>query len=103
MPIYEYSCVCGNKAEKFVHKIRPCSHITCPKCGRRMDKIFSRVNATTKGYPHLSSSLGINISQIAEAKRIWPDAEFDRKGNFIVTSRSSKLKMARRRNLVELD
>ncbi len=103
MPIYEYKCECGNITEKFIHKVRPCSHITCSKCGLKMNKIFSRVNATMSGYPHISSALGVNISQIPEAKRVWPDAQFDNKGNFIVHSRSEKLKMAKRRGLVELD
>jgi len=47
MPIYEFSCECGNEREDLVSV--GTEHIKCKECGKDMKKIISRSNFILKG------------------------------------------------------
>jgi putative FmdB family regulatory protein len=47
MPIYEFSCECGNEKEDLVSV--GTEHIKCEGCGKDMKKIISRSSFILKG------------------------------------------------------
>jgi putative FmdB family regulatory protein len=105
MPIFEYKCKsCGMIFEEIDHRYRPKKWVRC-KCGGRMNRVYSRVNTDLVDRPRWSSAMGVNISQIPQARRLWPDEKFNEKGDVLIRNRKHKLKFMKKRNphLVELD
>lgn len=47
MPLYEFSCACGERIEKLF--VKPVKTTKCPKCGKRMERIISAPNFHLKG------------------------------------------------------
>ena len=80
--------------------------VKCGNCGAtayRNWKAYSVGGTPTSGYPHWSGSLGVNISQIPEARRYWPDAVFNKRGDILVRSRTHKKEIMKQRGMVELE
>jgi len=48
VPIYEYSCKCGNKFEKLVHKVDSKPQ-KCPKCGKPAEQVISAIGGFNWG------------------------------------------------------
>lgn len=104
MPIYEFHCVdCDNTLEIFQHKMRPRKKVKCSKCGNMMRRIISRVNTDLKENIRFSNAMGVNIRQIPEAMRLYPDSEYDNKGRLKIYSRKDKLKKMKQRGVTEFD
>jgi putative FmdB family regulatory protein len=103
MPIYEYQCKCGHIDQKYVKKIYSKSKMLCSKCGKWMKKIFSQVNTDIVDRPRFSSAMGVNISQIEQAKKAYPGSEYNYRGDLLVRNRQHKKQLMRQRGLIELD
>lgn len=106
MPIYSFVCnQCGHKDEKYVRKIFPRSRMMCNKCGAWMRRTFSPFNTDVGNHPRWSAALGVNTTQIKEAKKLWPDNVYNEKGDVLILNRKDKLKKMKQRNsnLIELD
>lgn len=102
MPIYGFICNdCGNTTEIFQHGFKK-KTVKC-KCGKRMKRVLGNVNTDLVSNPRWSRALGVNISQIPEARRLWPDWKFNEKGDVLVESRNDKLKKMKARGMAEIE
>lgn len=98
MPLYDYHCdKCSNTEEIFQHKMKPRKQIKC-KCGNMMRRIFSRVNTDLQENPRWSWALGVNVSQIEQARRLWPDEKINEKGQVLIRNRHHKLQFMKKRH-----
>jgi len=103
MPIYEYQCEkCKKIKEIFRHKVRPLKKVVCD-CGGVMSKLISLSNTNVKENPRYSKAMGVNVTQVEEARKLWPDAVFNEQGDLLITNRKEKKKWMKRRGMIELD
>jgi putative FmdB family regulatory protein len=49
MPIYEYACPCGEKAERLENATRKPKPLWCPACGTPMQRVISAPNVPSDG------------------------------------------------------
>lgn len=108
--IEEFTC----KACHFVQNYKD-APVRCPKCDRAYYKIKFIKNLKTKtkfvniGYkdtPRYSATLGVSETQIEEAKRLHPQAEWKRFGSSfrpLIKNRAEKKKMMSQCGMEEYD
>jgi putative FmdB family regulatory protein len=104
-PIYPFNCYdCNESLEIFKARMESPKTPICPKCKKKMARVFSStVDATMIERPRYSLAMGVNPSQIAQAKKIYPGSEYNAKGDLLVRNRRHKLYEASRRGMSELE
>jgi len=75
----------------------------CEKCKKKAVRIVSLPNTDLKGNLRYSVSMGVDVSQIENAKKAWPGSEYDGQGRLIIHNRKEKLERMRQRNYCERD
>lgn len=87
MPFYDFACGCGEKIEVF-RPMKDCGKPQVCLCGKKMERDYQRMNihAANKDYskPIISDSLAINVSQIDEHKKLFPDVRITNEGQPIL-------------------
>ena len=97
MPIYCYECEKGHKTETYRKYIpeRVEFIVPCPTCGlpaQRSLRLEHGGVAFNAEVPTVSDAVGIDPSQITEAKRRFPDHEYTPDGSMVFHSRQHRLK-----------
>jgi putative FmdB family regulatory protein len=110
MPNYLYRCTkCDEVFEAFslVKNRNKKKRCKCGAKAKRDEKAelqsMGRFNETMKELPRWSRALGVNITQLPEARKLWPDWTFNEKGDVLVTSRQDKLQKMKARGMAEVN
>jgi putative FmdB family regulatory protein len=101
---YDYRCPdCGIEFEE-VHPMSEYDKDTpCPECGAVATRLISCPTVYAENICRVSQALGVHPSQIPEARKIHPGAEFTADGAMKIKDRTEKLKRLKERNWVEYD
>lgn len=99
MARYDYSCPkCGHQFE-VVRSMKDWNKTTkCPNCQATATKLISCPTVYAEGILRVSYALGVDPSQIPEARKIHPGAEFTKDGHMIIHGRQEKLKRMKERS-----
>ena len=81
MPMYNYECECGNKDWDLRSIAERNDKFPCEVCGENMTKSISAAHVRGD-YSHkiISDSMAVNIDQIAEHKKQFPDVRITDEG-----------------------
>lgn len=77
--------------------------VKCRKCNGKMKRVYSVVNTDLVDRPRWSWSMGVNVSQLPEARRLYPDSVYNEKGQLLIRNRKHKLQEMKKRGRTEFD
>ena len=100
MPFYDYECVCGNAFEDIQPMSKCREPQPCPECGKLAEKVIRGSGSAAGDMIRISTSLGVHPTQVisGEANKIHPGAEFNKRGDMIIHSRTEKLQRMQERS-----
>ncbi len=75
MPMYDYSCVCGNKFEVFARMLRVTKYQICQLCGRLAKKKITAPNVRTDTSFFATGKYDMNVCEnrddLIEGRKDW--------------------------------
>ena len=104
MPIYPFTCKCGNKFEKCASiKVAPkTAQCSCGRQAKRDYSAYGGFNAVMKDNPRWSWAMGAaNSQEVAERTKEHPDRVYDSDGRLLIRNRQHKKLEMKRHGLDE--
>ena len=104
MPIYVYKCKNEHIIEKFVAAMQPYISVTCKECVCKARRSFSdeAKNTDLVNNERWSDTMGVDPTQVSEAKQLFPGSTYNTEGQLLITSRKHKKQEMKRRGYAEL-
>jgi len=101
MPVYSYFCdFCETNFDTFKVKYNPSPKRKCPVCRKMAKLIVANMANVGEDHPRWSWAMGVNVSQIEEAKKVYPNAIYNKKGQLYSKNWKHHQEQAKERGMV---